>query len=214
MDFTDFLKTPLAFMEDNLVLPAVSILGDETPNMENVQTLRLVDTHTTVKCLNPNKVGGIKKWRLESAKNGDDNAFDAYWLNYRPDRTYTCLLGKKTAFMFTATMNGCTFGAGNETPEGNRLVGHANVSKQTAHPMEFTRQQNRQTNSLNDMIGELAVLLNPSGYSLPGSDQYATTFGIRNADTSDKWEFYTQVYRRVVSDYTFMYVNTVYRNRT
>jgi hypothetical protein len=214
MDFKDFLKTPLDFMEDNLVIPTAGVLGDETPSMENVQTLRLVDTNTMVKCLIPNKNGSIKKWRLEPAKNGDENAFDAYWLNYRSDRTYTCLLGKKASFMFTATMNGCTFGAGNETPEGNRLVGHANVSKETAHPMEFTRQQLRQTNSLQDMIGELGVLLNPSGYSLPGTDQYATTFGIRNADTSDSWEFYTQVYRRVGTDYTFMYVNTVYRNRT
>lgn len=53
--------------------------------------------------------------------------FTAYWCGYKPDSLQPLVCGKYHRLMFTARMDGCTFGIAGAAPNGSRLVCHKNV---------------------------------------------------------------------------------------
>lgn len=63
--------------------------------------------------------------KLEKA----DDGIKAYWLAYEDDKSKRAVLGNDARFMFTANMDGCSFGYGSKTGTGEVLVGHANAGE-------------------------------------------------------------------------------------
>lgn len=57
------------------------------------------------------------------------SGFDAYICDYEQGSTKYAVLGNNADFMFTITMNGCTFGIGMPAPSGEVIVCHSNTSK-------------------------------------------------------------------------------------
>jgi hypothetical protein len=72
----------------------------------------------------------------------DDDAFLIYWVQYKEDGPGTATwLGHDAQLMFTATMTGCTFGLGSQTPDGV-IAAHVNSAEmsKTKLPDESQKQ--------------------------------------------------------------------------
>ena len=96
--------------------------------------------------------------------------------------------------MFTATMTGCSFGVGNPTPSGTRLVGHVN-SMSLATRDSTSKQEADQKSQLERRFNHGVAMLEPANYRTEFGVVLldATTFGVRNT-ANNSWSFYTQVY--------------------
>lgn len=65
-----------------------------------------------------------KKYRLVAG-----TEFDAYWCPYKQDEVHAVTLSGEADRMFTATMNGCSFGVGIPSLDGAVRVAHANSTE-------------------------------------------------------------------------------------
>jgi hypothetical protein len=88
--------------------------------------------------------------------------------------------------MFTAPMNGCSFGIGSAGPDGNRLVGHSNAKGQSD---SWTLQ-----NKVLKVTKMYDGMVNPNtDMNVAGNDPVLVTrFGVRDA-SSKEWSFYYQL---------------------
>lgn len=112
--------------------------------------------------------------------------FLTYWCPYKEGELKTTTVGNGANLMFTAPMNGCSFGIGSAGPDGNRLVGHSNAKGQ---PDSWTLQNKvLRVTKMND------GMVNPNTYmNIAGDDPVlVTTFGVRDASTNE-WSFYYQL---------------------
>lgn len=111
--------------------------------------------------------------------------FRAYWCPYEDSRISTTTVSNGANYMFTAAMNGCSFGVGTATSNGSRHVAHANMKGQ---PNAGPKQ--------NALLGGMNLsdrLVDPTKYmQLSDKPLQVTTFGVRNPDTQ-QWRFYYQV---------------------
>lgn len=182
----DFLADPLGFMKANVVL--VRYLNDfNTVNNGGVvpMTLNYSDDYTgvTVKGNKPMNV-----CILSDGRNRND-AFPAFWCPYDQDRLGWTTLSRFGDYMFTATMDGCSFGIGSATKDGTRLVGHANsanLDTPDSHAPMISDQRQR----LKGMLGKKSKVFEPKHYRK--NHGMSTTFGLK--DSKHKWRFYTQRY--------------------
>jgi hypothetical protein len=116
------------------------------------------------------------------------DTFQSYWCPYEGNDAKHAYLRRAASYMFTAKMDGCTFGVGNASPQGSVRVSHCN---QGGHgQQQLTILENffsTRTRSLRSTFG-------PSSYRFQVGDSsstMATTFGILVGTT---WKFYSQVY--------------------
>ena len=58
--------------------------------------------------------------------------FNAYWCPYASDTVNRVTLAGAADYMFTPTMNGCSFGIGIAAPDGSVRVAHANTTEHEA----------------------------------------------------------------------------------
>src|SRR5262245_29002349 len=146
----------------------------------------------------------------------------AYWCPYHADQTLSAFLKQEARFMFTAVMNGCSFGIGSATNNGSRMVYHANkaATGQNTAVADDASRDGFQT-KLNAQVGAqvtdlVAVgvpqgtffkkgnIINPKHYAgKKGKVQpvvgafrikyISTTVGVRDGQA---WAFYTLRYRR------------------
>jgi hypothetical protein len=117
--------------------------------------------------------------------------FDAYWCPYESNQLRQTTLGGDAEYMFTAKMDGCTFGVGTAVLGGHVTVGHVNIGGDGQAQMDLLR-------------GSASFGVNGSGltgYLGPGTYRYkdsqghlksqATTFGMR--DPMGNWRFFAQI---------------------
>jgi hypothetical protein len=116
----EFLKAPELFLCKYAIIPLNGQLHDP---VRGTKLLRARFSFREAPGLTP---GGIaeKVLLLEDVPRG----IPAYWLAYEADKSKRAVLGDAEGFMFTANMDGCSFGYGSETGTGAVLVGHANAA--------------------------------------------------------------------------------------
>ena len=116
--------------------------------------------------------------------------FDAYICDYEQGSTKYVVLGNNADFMFTITMNGCTFGIGMPAPSGEVIVCHSNTSKGFGGKTPPDVQAQLQRVQVEQVLPEGGLILEPANYRTIGKEQ-STTFGIRR---NGAWEFWMHTY--------------------
>jgi hypothetical protein len=138
----------------------------------------------------------------------------AYFCPYAKDSAQSTLLGNAAALMFTATMNGCTLGAGSQNPGGVVRVCHANAfstgeaSKHRGTDSALASQSKFQSAWATSELGgynQDVVRVGPDFYMQDGTGiditLNSTTFGRLLA--TGIWTFHTLSYRRMGGDYIY-----------
>lgn len=177
-----FLDDPVEFMQNNVV---------STPEGGDV-----------------NKTGGKKFFTLEklaglassierpgaqiptymarpASGGGGEGIMEIYWCPYQDDTIQSTTVGNAANVMFTAPMNGCSFGVGAPANDGSRYVAHINMKSQQ-------NAWNKQDNILKgSKLGDRIV----SPHMYMGADKdpvHVITFGVRTPKTQE-WNFYYQL---------------------
>lgn len=115
--------------------------------------------------------------------------FSAYWCPYEKNDCQTAFLGTVASYMFTAKMDGCSFGFGSQVANVGLTVAHCNLggTGHAAQQMDMIKQNVAFQNDPNVKV------LSPGTYrqaTTTGGTE-ATTFGILRANGT--WKFYTHV---------------------
>ncbi len=143
-----------------------------------------------------NKPGG-KVYGLYACSSPDQKGFEAFFCPYKQDKAFFVQLSSTARFMFTATMDGCTFGVGSQSGGGNANVGHVNFGKVALDwgPEQGPeRQIKTQLNVVNDRLGSTSKKIQPEDYRGAQGDTYSTTVGRLASD--GMWHFYTLRYQK------------------
>lgn len=146
----------------------------------------------------------IQIYALRPARPSDADAFMAYWCPYTNQQTRYTTLTNLAEYMFTATMDGCSFGIGSRTPDGTCLVSHSNQN-QFETPDSKDEMISKQKGALRGLLGSKAKLFQPKDYRSVGTFKKthgvsAATFGICD---NNKWKFYAH---RFIKNYNGMIV--------
>lgn len=203
----EFLRDPIRFMDTNIVLQGVS----------GVAVVGNVAAFTFVESASPGtRPNGESCKVYEMKKVGDaDEAdkFDAYWCPYANDQVNAITVADEAAYLFTAKMDGCSFGVGMAGPDGAVRVAHANTTnskalddivqqiiaagvkdpaKANALAMaKFRTKSSEQMEQLTGAIGGMSTAVGPLDYSAVGL--MSTTFGVR---VKGEWNFYFHLYQK------------------
>lgn len=145
-------------------------------------------------------------------------SFKSYWCDYSDDSVHSVTCGREADLMFTAKMDGCSFGIGTPAPDGSVRVAHSNVQEsremklvQDAMVAAFDRNNPNNSAMLaltarknNVKQKEQLALLKYHGVGGPMTssispalyrDNIVTTFGVRDR-TNGQWKFYFQCIAR------------------
>jgi hypothetical protein len=136
----------------------------------------------------PIRVCKLVPW-MDTWQIGGDPSLEAYFCPYFQYGTGSVTVGADFAYVFTTTMDGCSFGVGSANPAGERLLMHANQGGNQA-------AQQAQLTAGYGAAGYQAAL-EPDAYRRDWAGQgayMATTIGYNPAAGHPQWEFYTQVY--------------------
>lgn len=195
----NFLRNPLAFMDNNIIVPHHSAIGI-TQQTAKIHELCLFKGGATGKKHGQN----LDVWILKPRTENDpaEEGFYAYWCPYNQNETLNCVLGNGARYMFTATMDGCSFGVGSQV-NGVCRVAHSNEAtfggniRNSGVHVDGARQYQRdeQANRLKYTLGNNVGIINPLDYmrDYDGSFELkSTTFGIHTLGRN--WSFYTQKY--------------------
>jgi len=175
-----FTENPVDFMQNNFVTP-----GDGTSMAHRPGLLNFTLTPQPGNAVTPERPGALlKKYAVHpTAKTGAD-VFKAYWCPYVEDSCQSITVGRDGNFMFTAVMNGCSFGVGSANGSGGRMVAHINLKSQS-------NMAGKQNNILKGMrLGE--ALVDPGIYMAGDKPVHVTTFGVRD-ENQDDWRFFYQL---------------------
>jgi hypothetical protein len=138
----------------------------------------------------------IPVYSLNLTDKNAQSGFQAYVCNYKQGEINYAFLGNDAIFMFTITMNGCTFGIGMPNPSGDVLVCHGNkaiVGEKTPQ-QQAAEQLSQVRDGLLEQTGQSAgMVLKPEQYRTD-SRTNSTTFGIRE---SGAWKFWMHRYRNL-----------------
>jgi hypothetical protein len=223
MSASQFVKDPDAFMRQNIILPDAvlrqydNILKDAefkqeaNPDKSGVRRFTL-DLVASVPVTSLGGGGGAV-YRLKDAKPTAADHLIAYWCPYHDNRQLGVMLEGDAPYMFTAVMDGCSFGIGSANPDGSRAVFHANMKK-AAGTMKPEKQKSvekaigRQVAEQNKLLSHMFVpdgnIIGPEfyggGIDLPGGG-WSTTYAVKFRSTTvglrvkGQWTFYTLRFR-------------------
>lgn len=194
-----FLDDPIDFMSKNILLPH-----------SRPQSRKYWFTFTFE--------GTGKRWdgeianvyALAAGQEKGAGSFPAFWCKYQPEQTCSVMVTAEADLMFTATMSGCSLGVGSKTPEGGRLVSHANCGQLAQligsylesndqqwkiAAMRAAQQALQHASLLQEQKNDLGMEdIAPPRYLFDDKETEeldSTTFGVRDPST-DEWAFYTQ----------------------
>lgn len=120
---------------------------------------------------------------------GNEVSFSAYLVTYAVGATPQTVLGTAARLAFTANMNGCTFGIGNQANANGALtVTHSNSAGHDSTDAN-SQAQRLQAQAL---VGQGGTLLEPGTYRTDAKQ--AVTFGYRSP--GQLWRFAYLSYRR------------------
>ena len=176
-----FCDNPVDFMQNNII---VTPEGGGLLTTGGVKHFTLTLSRSTGKSIERPGVD-IKCYEAHPASQGSDNGvFLTYWCPYEEGALRTTTVHNNANLMFTAPMNGCSFGIGSKQADGSRLVGHSNMKGQP----DYRNQQNKSLNvtKMNEAKVDPNVYMNIAG----NDPVLVTTFGVRN---DKEWSFYYQI---------------------
>jgi hypothetical protein len=128
-------------------------------------------------------------------------AFSGYWCSYKKDELHYVTLGADADYLFTPTMDGCSFGIGHASNNGSVIVSHVNSAKlDTKNSKDaMVLDQRGQLENFLKGRGGVAKLFEPGDYRSRRTGFFSwetglcsTTFGVRS---SSGWKFYSHRYR-------------------
>lgn len=198
----DFMADPATFMDNNIIVPHHAAIGVDQASGRIHEMCLVLGGAQGKQAGRDLPVYILTKW---SNAYPADQGFFAYWCPYNQNETLSCNLGNGARYMFTATMDGCSFGIGSQVGGGCR-VAHANEGRhggnlnQAGLSEAASREQQRltQRNSLWAKLESSQIdIIQPRDYMLDIDGAFAlksTTFGIH--DLGRPWSFYTQRYWR------------------
>lgn len=143
----------------------------------------------------------------EAGQGTTGDIFVGYWCPYEVDGTRYVTLTGAADYMFTATMDGCSFGIGTPGSDGTITVSHSNSAQDdtlTSHkPMIKAQKQNLRT-----LLGAKSKVFDPTDYRTRGffrrkADVSAMTFGVRDGR---KWKFYSHRFRKTYEGMAVKYI--------
>ena len=141
---------------------------------------------------------------IAEVASGGGDLFECYWCPYEDGQMKSITVGNLANIMFTAPMDGCSFGIGSANDDGSRMVCHINMKGQT----NMAGKQNAILKGSKLSEG----LVDPNIYMAGGQPVHVTTFGGRDKDTR-QWSFYYQLATTAASatgrDYTLVGVMPV-----
>lgn len=140
------------------------------------------------------------------------DSFPAFWCPYNDTRLGWTALTGIADYMFTATMDGCSFGIGHAAKDGTVIVGHVNSNHlQTPDSTKaMEKDQKLRLRALLSTGRHKPKVFEPQDYRYRKGvrEVSATTFGVRE---KGKWHFYAH---RWVKDYSGMAVTFEYLGLT
>ena len=170
----------------------VAVVYSQSQNNPGVHNMGLVDGWTT---------GGLNigyTGRTDTGANmpvvsvanepGFGDTFPSYWCPYQANQAPHAYLRNAAPYMFTAKMDGCSFGIGGASPNGSVRVSHCNVAGKGKEQLTMLE------NFFSTRTRGLRTTFGRSSYRFPvgnTASTMATTFGIR---VGNDWKFYSQVY--------------------
>ncbi len=198
----DFCDNTLAFLTRNIVYV---IIPKETMGVIDV-VVEPREPATTIANIPVGGFGapvegGVYKLRKKSA--ADARGLRVYFCGYEQNSTKSLMLGNDANWMFTATMDGCTFGAGSQAgADGAVRVAHANNAKVAAPGVLVgsgggvggrAAQGRIQAMLATSHVGPGGLLIEPDTYQGADQGMKATTFGHHAA--GGVWSFKALSYR-------------------
>jgi hypothetical protein len=203
MSAREFAANPYRFMETNLVItpdnpPAAELLAPAP-----VVSISVVKFTGTVE-LDAPKRGDVAGGVYSLVFGDHEHAIRAYWCPYEENsKGRSIMLGNDANYMFTVTMNLCTFGiglgVGTNADGGFVRVAHANQGSAAAgNTVEelIATQSQAQTRGL-EGLGVADRLISPADYVNDAQGQFArrrkaTTFGMHRIGKA--WAFFMLKY--------------------
>jgi hypothetical protein len=200
----EFCNDPLAFMASNIVI------ADTVPGKPGKDIVQIgVDDMTPQNWTVASGPANAKVFRLATRPDNYSPSIAAYICPYGNNEANAMTLGNDALWMFTALMDGCTFGVGSQGrgTDGAVRVAHVNATDATKkQPIDIGReaQAKLQRNLTKTKVGMDGTLIEPSDYRpMPDGTNVmlSTTFGTHPLGRA--WSFYTQTYTWIAPIGTF-----------
>ena len=136
---------------------------------------------------------GVTVCDLNKVDDGAGDSFEAYWLPYNNNAQYQIELEDDADYMFTPTMDGCTFAVGGRDG-GAVSVAHLNYQTRVDDPSmvgstKFVIDQPKIETELSAIYDDGTVYVLRKGDYKSKEGHQITTYGVRNAKG---WSFYYQ----------------------
>jgi hypothetical protein len=129
------------------------------------------------------------------------DSFSAYWCSYKKNELHYVTLGTDASFVFTPTMDGCSFGIGQAASDGSVIVSHVNSERldTATSKAAMIADQRKQLQDFLKGRGGASKLFEPADYRTRKTGFFSsetglctTTFGVRG---TSGWKFYAHRYR-------------------
>lgn len=179
-----FLANPVEFMQNNIVSTPEGGDVNKSGGKKFFTLDKLTGTGKSVE----RPTAAIATYMARPG-NGPEGVMEIYWCPYQDDTIQSTTVGNEANIMFTAPMNGCSFGVGNTTTDGSRRVAHINMKSQL-------NAWNKQDAILKgSKLGDKVI----SPHMYMGGDKdpvHVITFGVRDPkskDMEERWNFYYQL---------------------
>lgn len=177
------LDDPVDFLTNNLLVTPETGGALETGG---IKYFTVTDLGSKANCVGRPGVKIPCYMAHPTSTGGGNGIFLTYWCPYVEGQLRTTTVGNEANLMFTAPMNGCSFGIGSPGSRGERLVGHSNAKGQP----DSWKLQNKalRVAKMND------AHVNPHVYmGIAGDDPVlVTTFGVRDPK-KQSWSFWYQL---------------------
>lgn len=183
---------------NNAVVTTGNLKNAKVRGQPELVSFKLVTGFTATKNGNP-----VPIYTVTNTDN-QMSGFLAYICDYEQGGTKYVTLGSAADFMFTITMNGCTFGIGMASGSGDVTVCHSNTSKGFGGRTPPDVQAQMQRFQVEQTLPQGGSILEPANYRTVGKEQ-CTTFGVR--DNNNGWQFWMHTYN-YVGNQTYTYGNT------
>lgn len=179
-----FMSDPVEFMMNNVVSTPEGGDVNKTGGKKFFTLDKLAGTAKSVE-----RPGALIPTYMCRPGSGPEGVMEIYWCPYQDDTIQSTTVGNEANVMFTAPMNGCSFGVGSVTDDGSRRVAHINMKSQ---PNAWDKQDRILKGS---KLGD--TIISPHMYM--GSDKdpvHVITFGVRDPkakEMADRWRFFYQL---------------------
>jgi hypothetical protein len=208
----DLVNDPVGFMRENIVIvnDSGNTAGGDQSVTNGTTAFQLVSypaivgfPHSGVTGTRRKQRGNMEVFELKPiaslgflAGGGaviDPFPITAFFCPYAAGSTFGTMVTNASRLMFTTQMDGCSFGVGSATPNGDRLVYHSNMPAVNSVAQEFAQDGALHT-AFSMQNTHIQTVAAPSLYrtSRKGTLYKATTFGV--ADANNVWSFWTQQY--------------------